>query len=64
MKGPSENGFFLSQDDDSHWYIIPIERQQEWDNWRAMNDDFSVPPYAIPVNGAPRRVVFKQYDVR
>lgn len=31
--------YFFDQDDDSHWYMIPIERREEWQNAGHLNLD-------------------------
>lgn len=59
---PSNERFFLSRDNDFHWYIIPVARQQEWDEWREISEDdersWTPPDFAKPVGGAPSLVTF------
>jgi hypothetical protein len=57
MNQPKE--FYLSQDKDCHWYIVPMEFDKEWREWKADFDpDFGtpeIPSFAIPVGGHPMR---------
>jgi hypothetical protein len=36
---PSPQKFFFSQDDSCHWYMIPVERREEWEKARDLNLD-------------------------
>jgi hypothetical protein len=57
------NKFYLSQDNDCHWYIIPLEKQQEWSKWCNLDSEdensWEPPDFAIPINGNPSSVIFE-----
>lgn len=54
--------YFLSQDNDSHWFVIPVARQQEWDAWREIDSDderaWTPPSFARAIGGSPSLVTF------
>lgn len=31
--------FFADQDNDCHWYLIPVAIRAEWDAWRELPSD-------------------------
>jgi hypothetical protein len=55
--------YFLDQDNSSHWYVVPVARQEEWDAWCNLDEDderaWEVPSWARPVNGSHQRVKFE-----
>ena len=66
-----EERYFLDSDDDGHWYLIPCDRVNEWDNWNeAMAlDQTDITPEGCTtpteldfsdcrIAGAPRWVTF------
>lgn len=59
-------GYYLSQDQDGHWYIIPVEYKDEWGDFLDLdpNDEESwdVPDWAEPIGGSPSLVVFHSYE--
>lgn len=60
--------FFLAQDNDCHWYVIPEENRKDWERWVDLDqedeDSWTVPPFAIRVNGSASRVTFTNYQLR
>lgn len=61
-----EEEFILVQDDSCHWYIIPENREGDWDDWLE-SDEIElgcVPGYAVPINGSLRRVKILEYRIR
>jgi hypothetical protein len=54
--------YFLSRDSDCHWYVIPVARQQEWEEWCAIDPDderaWTPPAFARVVGGSPSTVTF------
>lgn len=54
--------FYLAQDNDSHWYVVPEARQSEWNAWLDLDPDdeaaWDAPEFAQPVGGAPCLVTF------
>lgn len=61
----------LVQDNDSHWYVIPVERLGEWESWLEIGylDEFGdprwdwEPAWADRVGGSPSLVRFILPDV-
>jgi hypothetical protein len=54
--------YFLAKDNDSHWYVVPCDRQAEWDAWCTIVDGdergWTPPDFVQRVGGAPSRVTF------
>lgn len=55
--------YFLSSDDDGHWYLVKVEARQAWETWRDGGDvddptSWSVPDYATFLGGSPSQVEF------
>lgn len=61
---PQQSGerFCLTQDNDGHWYVIPVARQQEWEVWLDLDEDdeaaWEPPSWANRTYGAPSLVSF------
>lgn len=59
--------YILSQDNDSHWFVVPVARQQEWDAWLEIDSDderaWEVPDFAKAVGGAPCLVTFANPEI-
>jgi len=57
--------YHLTTDDDGHFYVIPLDKQDEWVAWNeSENAIFGDPPdWADPVGGSPGLVVFPEYDI-
>ena len=55
--------FFLTQDNDSHWFIVPVDKRDEWDEWCEIpsNDEraWDVPDFARALGGSPSNVTFE-----
>mgnify|MGYP000889178198 CR=1 len=53
----------LVQDEDSHWYVIPENKKEEW--YKFFEDEEypykDLPNWAERVNGSPSNVTFKNY---
>ena len=58
----ADQRFFLSQDNDSHWYIIPVDKRVEWNDWLELDEDdepsWMVPEFAKAVGGNPSLITF------
>lgn len=54
----NSNLYFLSRDNDSHWYIVAESHRSDWFRWLDSDSD-DVPVYATPVGGSPSDVVFR-----
>lgn len=54
--------FFLDSDDSGHWYVVPLDKQEEWSVWRNIPEDdersWNAPEWAERVNGSPNRISF------
>lgn len=54
--------FILARDNDCHWFVIPVARQQEWDEWCAIPEGdergWDVPDFALEVGGSYSNVTF------
>ena len=52
--------FFLSSDNDGHWYVVSVSIEEEWYKWLDLGDDDppEYPEGARPVGGAPSLITF------
>ena len=59
--------YFLDQDNDGHWYVIPCENENEWEEWcNILEGDergWQPPIFARSVGGSPRLVTFNNPDI-
>ena len=57
--------YFLSQDQSSHWYVVPFACQDQWQSWRDLPEDdersWEAPEFAVRVHGG--QVTFTQPQV-
>lgn len=60
--------FQLVQDSDSHWYVIPADKNDEWEEFVTIPEDdersWDVPAYAVAVGGSPSLVKFDSYEIK
>lgn len=49
----------MVQDQACHWYIIPIDKDREFDDWSMLDSD-EVPDYALEIDG-PHRIAFHHW---
>jgi hypothetical protein len=60
---PESTRFFLDQDSDCHWYLVPADKRQEWDAWTELDSDdeaaWSAPKWAIPLGTHPSTITFE-----
>ncbi len=59
--------YILVQDDCSHWYVIPKNKEEEWEKF--INDPKQcelgcVPEFADQVGGSPTLVEFENYNIK
>ena len=58
--------FFLSQDNDSHWYLIREDHRKQWEDFLDIPSDdersWDVPDWAIPIDG-PHRITFTNVEI-
>lgn len=54
--------YFLDNDDNGHWYLIPAERREEWVRWSNTGwdweDDFADEANNWLINGGPSSITF------
>lgn len=59
--------YYLAQDNDSHWFVVPVAKQQEWDAWCDLDPDdegsWEAPAFALAVGGAPCLVTFSNPEI-
>jgi len=59
--------FILVQDKDSHWFVIPDNKSNDWCRWCDLDEDdeasWDVPEYAEQVGGCYTLVKFKDYRI-
>lgn len=58
--------FCLVQDNDCHWYVIPADRREAFDDWvrcQELGKPMETDLEPTPVNGSPCRVKFKQWEI-
>lgn len=57
----------LVQDNDSHWYVIPKDKNDAWNDFCAIPSDderaWDIPDFAEQVGGCPSLVLFKTYEI-
>lgn len=55
--------YFLDQDQDCHWYVIPVSHRVDWLNWNSQdpNDEryWTPPDFAKPLGGSHTLVTFE-----
>lgn len=55
--------FFFDQDSSCHWYIVESAHRTEWQKWRDLDEDleeaWTHPPFAKPIDGYPTRYDFE-----
>ena len=60
--------YFLDQDGDGHWFVVPVSRKEEWDNWAALDSDdetaWTAPNFVEEVGGAPQSVIFERFKIK
>lgn len=58
--------FFLDNDNDGHWYIIPVDKISEWEEWSNLSEDnedsWDTPDFAIPIGGSPTLITFEKWE--
>ncbi|MEV4606226.1 hypothetical protein MRBLMR1_001170 [Neorhizobium sp. LMR1-1-1.1] len=59
--------FYLSQDNDGHWYVVPVAKRQEWITWLEIPSDddraWTPPEFAKQVGGSPCLVMFTNPEI-
>jgi len=56
--------YFLAQDDDCHWYVVPVDMETDFDAWVERADPYeATPEYIEAIGGSPRLVRFTKYTI-
>ncbi|WP_312405186.1 hypothetical protein [Rhizobium sp.] len=59
--------FYLSQDNDGHWFVIPVSKASEWGEWLRIDSDderaWTAPDFAKQVGGSPCLVTFTNPEI-
>jgi hypothetical protein len=65
VEGEGGVSYCIVQDNDSHSYVIPVERLADWSVWLQSEDaELGLcPAWADEVGGCPSRVVFESYRI-
>ncbi len=67
LRKPNQMRYFLSQDNDCHWYVIPADKRDEWNAWCEIDPDddlaWDPPSFAKPINGSPTLVTFSDPEI-
>ncbi len=51
--------FFLDQDGDCHWYLVPESKREKWEKWKD-SESWKCLDFAKPLGGGPRGVTFER----
>jgi len=55
--------YYLTQDNDSHWYVVPVTKRDEWNAWLELDEDdeaaWEAPEWALRTYGSPGVVEFE-----
>lgn len=67
-KKSKEQYFHLDRDNDSHWYVVPVDKAGDWEDWLSLGDDdprsWDAPDWAYRIGGSPTLIHFKDWKVR
>ncbi len=55
--------YILNKDDDGHWYVIPDNKQEEFNDWLNDENNWEIPDYAEEIGGSYTLVKFKNYRI-
>jgi len=54
--------YYLDRDNDSHWYVVPVSRKDDWEAWLGLGEDeeagWDEPDFVARVGGSPSLVTF------
>lgn len=67
-KEPQIKKYYLEQDNSSHWYVIPVDKENEWGKWCEIPEEdeksWEIPTFAESVGGSPSLVLFTNYELQ
>ncbi len=55
--------YILTKDDDCHWYVIPDNKQEAFNDWLNDENNIFAPQWAKEVGGSQTLVKFKEYRI-
>jgi hypothetical protein len=59
--------YYLSPDNDGHWFVVPITKASEWGEWKRIPADderaWTPPDFAKQVGGSPCLVTFTNPEI-
>lgn len=59
--------YYLDEDNDGHWYVVPVELSEVWQKWLSLPDDnpesWEPPDGCEQVGGSPTLVRFSDYII-
>lgn len=56
--------YVLNDDDDGHWYVIPADKKDEFEQWSCGGYETEPQPeWAWQVGGHPNNVTFSQPEI-
>jgi hypothetical protein len=58
--------YFVDTDNDAHWYVVPDELRDVWNEWLDLDDEdpdsWDVPDGVVRIPGHPSLIVFPSYE--
>lgn len=57
---PMLTRWMLNNDDDGHWYLVPVEQKDAFDEWVYGDDTAEQPAGVTPLAGHPNNVTFER----
>jgi hypothetical protein len=60
--------YFLDQDQDSHWFIVPESLREAWDAWRELDPDdekaWTAPKGCLELGSHPNTITFTDWKAQ
>lgn len=58
---------YLTRDNDAHWYVVPVDKAEEWEEWLSWDSDdqrsWEVPAWAQAAGRWPSAVSFSDPQI-
>lgn len=54
--------YYLDNDDDGHWYVVPLEQRATFNEWLT-KDEAETPPGVVAIGGPPSGVTFTDFTL-
>jgi len=59
--------YYLTKDNDSHWYVVPLSKKTEWEAWKEIPSDdertWEAPDFARRTYGSYELVTFENPEI-